>query len=206
MPSACVHLNIAYMLKEKLKIADIPQFHLGSISPDAVNLEGFAEENIRYAAHIRNRDYNVWKNDIAKFYEQNKDKLNKSFLLGFMVHIYTDIAWDELVQPGLFEYLRSAGTADEAFKKEKWAELYRLNSLIAQQDFYSQILKSLSTAECTGISTVSADLLERYRDYLAEDYQDKISNEKPNFLTLDMLEKTAAAVLKYVSDLIHNHQ
>ena len=82
MPSVCVHLMTACILKDRLDIINESDFYLGSIAPDAVNLNGFAEERVRYAAHLRSRDYNVWKQNIENYYNSISDR-RSDFLKGF---------------------------------------------------------------------------------------------------------------------------
>lgn len=204
MPSQAVHLKVAYLLINKLDIKNQADFYLGSISPDAVNLNGFASQEIRYSAHIRNKDYNIWKENIKDYYHEHKsDYLDYyDFFKGFILHLYTDIAWDEEIQPMLFEYLISNGYSEQALADEKWKELFRLNHKITSEDWYEGTIKLLNAAKCHSITTVSADLLDKYRNYVVNDYKDKISNESTKFLNNKMIELTAGKVLSYMSIIL----
>lgn len=206
MPSACVHLKVAYLLTDTLNISNKADFYLGAVSPDAVNLEGFANEKTRYNAHIRSKDYEVWKENIHKFYADNKLRYFNSydFLTGFFLHLYTDIAWDEQVQPLLFDYLTSQGYSADDFKEQKWTELYRLNSKIVGENWYNEILVLLKAGKCRDISTVSAELLKDYRNYIADDYDftDKIADEMPRFLDDSMIKITADKAYDYMKKLL----
>ena len=53
MPNILVHLKVADEIAKKHEILDNPNYYLGIITPDAVNLYGFAEKPKRWAAHIR---------------------------------------------------------------------------------------------------------------------------------------------------------
>ena len=66
-----VHLFTADKIASALEINDISQFFLGSVSPDAVNLNGCASQEVRYAAHIRAIDPEVWNNNVSEFYRKN---------------------------------------------------------------------------------------------------------------------------------------
>ncbi len=204
MPSSCVHLKVAYLLKSKMNIKNQSEFYLGCISPDAVNLDGFAEQKVRYTAHIRDKDYDVWKEKIRNFYAENKSEYSDriDFLNGFIVHLYTDIAWDEIIQPRLFEYLKSTGCSSDNLTHEKWEELFKFNSDIIKESWYKPVLDELSKAKCYDISSVSADLLSRYRDYLVDDYEDEKADEHARFLTEDMVNETADRVLEMYQALI----
>ena len=94
MPSSNIHLKVAYELNKRLNINSI-DFIVGNISPDAVNLNGFAPRELRWTAHLRDKDLNIWKNNAIEFYENNKKSINNNFLLGYVTHILTDIIHDE---------------------------------------------------------------------------------------------------------------
>ena len=174
MPSSVVHLFVAEKLVDFLEIKNIPQFYLGAISPDAVNLEGFADQNTRYTAHIRSRNVSQWLLNIKNFIaEKEKDYTYETdFFKGFLVHLLTDIAWDEAVQPELFEGLIKAGYDKATVGRSKWEELYRFNGRLMQNPQWKEIKNQLKNSHGVAISTVSAQLLEKFRDdLLSEDYK-----------------------------------
>lgn len=164
MPSSVVHLFVANNIKQSLEIRNVPQFFLGAISPDAVNTHGFATEEVRYKAHIRSKDVSKWLENIRKFAFSNaKNYVNEAdFFTGFLVHLLTDIAWDEVVQPRLFQGLAEQGISAENFKSEKWAELFRFNNLLFKDESWSEIKENLTKSHCVEISTVNEKMLEEF--------------------------------------------
>lgn len=192
MPSSPVHLKVAYLMCEELGIGDRGEFILGAISPDCVNLSGFASEELRYNAHIRVRDYDLWKKKLTDFYSENKDKYAGSidFLKGYLVHCWTDIAWDEVVQPKLFEYLGTLGFGYDDMTNQKWQELYRFNGMLVKEPFFAHVKKLIKSAEPHDIATCDAKTITAYRDYVADDYKDKIYDEPPKFLCNAHIEET----------------
>lgn len=198
MPSSVVHLKICSLMKEEMDIKNTAEFYLGGIAPDAVNLDGFAPEEIRYAAHIRSKDYAVWKKNITKFYRKKTFKGDMDFFKGYVFHILVDIAWDEVVQPRLFAYLKSRGYSADEFKKLKWQELYRFNNELCKEDWYSQALCELKNAKCFDIAGISAEQIGKYRDYIINDYcRDKVIDEQPQFLNNTMLYAAAIKSADY---------
>lgn len=165
MPSIAVHLAVAAQLAERLDITDFPDFYLGAIAPDSVNAAGFASAEERYGAHIRSRNYDEWKANILRYralhekdYAQNPD-----FFKGVLLHLYTDIAWDEVVQPELFDFLRSLGIEEENLNSEKWNELRGFDSAIAKSDDYIRAIGHLKSAKAKAVTTVSAEQEELWR-------------------------------------------
>ena len=205
MPSFPVHLVVADMLAGEINIHDMPGFLLGTIAPDSVNLKGFASQQLRYGAHIRDVDYAVWKKQLTDFYRTNKqafaDRID--FLKGYLFHCITDIAWDEAVQPQLFGFLQKQGELSrEQITKLKWEELFRFNSqLVGRQDFLRSV-KLLEKAQPTAIATVTAEQISQYRDYVVNDYKDKISSDPPQFLTVSHIARCAQRTLALYNELI----
>lgn len=199
MPSSPVHLKVAYMLADKIGINNKPDFLLGAISPDCVNYGvSQASEEVRYRSHIRVRDYDKWKENLRNFYTDNKEKYSghSDFLKGYLFHMWTDIAWDEVIQPKLFEYLGTLGYGYDDMTPQKWKELYRFNSMIVKEDDYkkaAELVKNGVPAEIAGCST---ELIGKYRDYVANDYKDKILDEKPLFLNNSHIEDTINHMIK----------
>lgn len=205
MPSATVHLKIAYMMKNELDIKNEAEFFMGAIAPDAVNLEGYASEEERYSAHIRSKDYGRWKANIRGFFDDIKYNFSgdEDFLKGYIFHLYTDIAWDEAVQPFLFDFLKKQGYSQEQFKEQKWRELFRLNYMLSKQDWYGEVISKLTDAICYGMAGVSAELMEGYRDYILGGYErDKMISETPEFLNESFILTAALKAAEYFDDLI----
>lgn len=199
MPSISVHLTLSSRIAERLGITDMPAYYLGAIAPDAVNLDGFASQELRYGAHIRSRDYNVWEQNISDFYKTNRALYadTPDFLTGFLMHLYTDIAWDEVVQPKMFEYLRSCGFADDELSTRKWDELRGFDSLLSQKAEYKNAIEELKKARPTAITTVTPGQLSKWRDKI-------VALEYPyppaGFLCSEHIDLTAERALQLYFD------
>ncbi len=193
MPSSPVHLRLAYLMADRLGVKNKADFLLGSISPDCVNYGvEQASEQVRYTAHIRDRDYDIWKQKLKDFYKDNKEKYahRGDFLRGYLFHCWADIAWDETVQPKLFDFLGTLGYGYDDMTKQKWQELYRFNSVVTGSEDYKQCISLLKQAEPMEIAGCTAELVRKYRDYVADDYKDKIINEPPKFLCEEHIDET----------------
>ena len=198
MPSSPVHLKVAYLMCDELGIKNKADFILGAISPDCVNLSGFASEELRYGAHIRVRDYDLWKKKLVDFYNDNKEKYkaNSDFLKGYLFHCWTDIAWDEVVQPKLFEYLGTLGFGYDDMTKQKWQELYRFNGKLVREPYFAEVRKLVKAAQPQNIAACDIDTIIKYRDYVADDYKDKIYDEEPKFLNDKHIDDTMSQMRK----------
>lgn len=203
MPSPVVHLFVADKLADCLEIKNIPDFLLGAVSPDAVNLHGQAEENIRYASHLRTKDYNVWKQNIRKFQNEQND-LETDFKKGFVCHLFTDIAWDELIQPELFRKLTyEFGVPENRLKKEKWQEMSRFNKQLIPRPEWKTITRLLSMSTPRPVSTVSAEMLEDLKNILLTKDPETL-DEPPLFLNFSHIGITAQGVAELFKQLDSN--
>lgn len=200
MPSCPVHLKAAFLLCDKIKIENKADFFLGTIAPDCVNLKGFASKETRYGAHIRVRDPKEWKNNLKKFYEENtfNFKDNSDFLKGYLFHCFTDVSWDECIQPKLFAYLDLLEISDEEKNKEKWEELYRLNGVLVNENWYNQALNYVSKGRACNIATVTAEQIDEYREYIVTDYKDKIYSQSPEFLNSGHVDELCDYMIKNI--------
>lgn len=203
MPSSVVHLFVAQKLVDFLRIKNLPQFYLGAISPDAVNLEGFADQNTRYTAHIRSRSVSQWLLNIKNYIaEKEADYFSEAdFFKGFILHLITDIAWDEAVQPELFEGLIKAGFNKENLSREKWNELYRFNGQLMAEPLWGEIRNHLKNSHGVAVSTVSVQLLEKFRDdLLSEDYK-KVNFSEPLVLSPKNVDITVCKAKELYSEI-----
>jgi len=86
MPSWPIHIALANKLNKKFKLND--EFILGNVLPDVLDGYVFAPSNItdKNFSHYRTNN----KIDCDLFLNQNKDKLNNPFILGFFTHLLVD--------------------------------------------------------------------------------------------------------------------
>lgn len=207
MPSFPVHLAVADMLAENIGVQNKADFFLGCIAPDSVNHKGFASRELRYGAHIRSTDYDLWKKQLAEFYINNKQAFSNSidYLKGYLFHCITDIAWDEAVQPQLFAYLqRNGALSRDEITELKWQELFRFNSLVINSAHFTSCVCLLEKAQPQAIATVTAQQVSDYRDYVVNDYKDKISSQPPEFLNMVHVQACAQRTQELYEQLIES--
>lgn len=201
MPSSPVHLYVARLIAEDLGVTDMAQYLLGSVAPDSVNLGGFAPQEKRYEAHNRSLDLDEWKKKALSVYEDTKG-VDEDFAKGVLTHILTDIFWDELIQPDMLSRLGQEGDGYEDLREKKWQELYRFNTLITSKEWYPDVLDTLKGAKPLDFRNIDKEMMKGFRDYVCEDYADKLDEEKPRVLTEDTVIITAMATLRYITENI----
>lgn len=168
MPGAITHLKTAYYILNN-KIASVlrpEQFYLGSISPDSVNVNGHAPKEIRWPAHLRNKDLNQWLENARSFWQSNaEDAGDTSFLLGYIVHIITDIVWDMYFEAPLKCKFKAAGITCEQMKSERWAELYGYEQQeMLKAWFKDDVVVKLAVSQPEKVGTLKPEEVKAWRD------------------------------------------
>lgn len=187
MPTSLFHLNVSRKIAEKYSKLDTPNFYLGTIAPDAVNLNGFAEKSIRWSAHKRAKDLNEWKSNIIEFYQQEKSNFEKDYLIGYVVHVLTDIIADELYyEDGLYQdIVKNRTTEDKAFKFFKdQIQVYENSQL--NEYWWKDVKSKLKNCKGYQINNISKEEICGWRDKILEDYGKK-EYEKFDYVTPEIV-------------------
>lgn len=97
MPLPMVHLGTARVYaKDYSELLHCPEYYLGCISPDAIHVRGNIDKKDKRITHLH-AEGPEWENNVINFLKQNRNKKNYNFLLGYGIHILTDIIWWETV-------------------------------------------------------------------------------------------------------------
>ncbi|HOB09908.1 MAG TPA: zinc dependent phospholipase C family protein [Limnochordia bacterium] len=103
MPLQMVHLAVA---REYVKAAanaadlmDCPEFYLGIISPDAIHVRPGTGKNDKRITHLY-AEGDLWRANVVDFIKKNKAEANYAFILGYGIHILTDIIWHDTFYTG----------------------------------------------------------------------------------------------------------
>lgn len=104
MPTWGMHLLTAKKLNKKLKINDYNLFLIGNIITDINN--GYIVLNVSKVIPHKDTHYYSEKKDeetgkimfydIKKFIQENKENIQNSLVLGYLVHLLTDVYWNDL--------------------------------------------------------------------------------------------------------------
>ena len=193
MATTFMHLYVAQALAEQLAVSDRSQYYLGSIAPDSVNVDGFAEKAVRWKAHLRHKDFVQWYQNVSAFYRANRDTFpDRNLLLGYAVHILTDLAWDGYY----FNRIRPHMQSLEHPPIPDWdaciQDSFRYDSGQIHAEWWEKRVKrQLRQAVPQPIGSVSAEVLGRYRRYVADAYEKTLQQEPALFITDTVLNELA---------------
>lgn len=154
MPTLLFHEKIASELKKRISKIDTPEFYLGCIAPDAVSLNGFAERDIRYAAHLRDSSFDIWRQNLQAFFIKQLTELNTQFLLGYVTHILTDIIFDEHFYWDIRKKLAENGIADYKQHERLNIELNLYEGTQLELSWFNYVLDMLARAKAEAINDI----------------------------------------------------
>ena len=203
MPGPITHLKTAYFIFEN-KIASVSQpeqFFLGSISPDSVNINGHAAKEIRWPAHLRDFEPKKWLLNVREFYEkQSGQQSDNSFLLGYIIHIITDIVWDMYFERELWVRFEQISLPRELWKAERWNELYGYEQLQLKQPWFDSVALMLEDSKPETVGTLSLEQVAKWRDAVLDNRMPK--GHLPRFVDDELMEGFYSEVSDIFSALI----
>lgn len=189
MATILMHLYVGKYIKDKYKkIVDLPQYYLGCIYPDSVKAFGSISQEIRYSSHLRSKDIDEWYENNAIFYQQNRSKVNKDFLIGYIIHNITDAAYDKH-----FNYINRAD--QKRFNHEQCKEEWWIREVLP-------ILKiSIPVRFNNIIETHAKEWLRKLTD---SDYWFNSKEDIPKEITINMMNELSDIVYKIVYAYINS--
>lgn len=187
MPTVLIHEEVAYNIAKKYKQLDNKDFYLGALAPDTVNLNGFASKEERWNSHLRNENLDTWLENVKKFYNENKDKYNKYFLLGYVLHIITDIVHDKY----FYQDIRTAMTKNNINEDDQHPLLRKYMLEYGCLDENNQIREYINDLlkEHTGynIKNISKEDLIAWKNKCFSNYNEKVHPN--NYITKNHIKE-----------------
>lgn len=201
MPTVIIHEEVAYLMTKKYQELDQGDFYLGALAPDAPNLHGFAPKELRWTAHLRDENLDIWLNNVKEFYQNNEDKYNKYFLLGYVFHIITDIVYDRSFYGRVIEKIQR-----DNIKKEDQHDVIRDSMLsygyeTAKEPFFSEIKKKLQNVSGYNIRNIEKETLIAWKNKcLSNHNSENNKNKKNKYITKnDIIELTSKVEEEFIS-------
>lgn len=200
MASSMIHLYAGMRFAEAFPQYDTPQFYLGCIAPDCVNLGGFAPKEVRWHAHRRAGSIEEWKGNLAGFCRK-QDGADPMLKAGYAVHILTDILWDEFFHETVWNGA-AALSLPCGGENPGWAECYRYDrSQIAAHWWTQKVRPALQQATVSPINGLEPSHLQLWKAYIAETYQGQTPNgtilaEGPQIIDSALLDQLCCHLIE----------
>ena len=193
MPNIMIHEEVAYFLSKKINKNSYNYF-LGVLAPDAPNTYGFGKKEDRWLAHQRKKDYNEWRKSLKEFYQKEKNNYEEDFLLGYYIHILTDIVYDDFIYLKVREKI-----IEDGYSMEESHDIMR-NDM--DKYYFKEIsdIKEILNKENTTyeINGISKELMEKWKDKTLNE----LSNiNESRYISDDVINTLNELVYKELSSL-----
>lgn len=192
MAYSMVHLEIAYRLLDKFDwISNPGDFLLGALAPDAVHFQENYHYHLKERSHVWDcgprwgitTDPDKWKRDILRFWEGNKNALNRDFIAGYCVHLLTDVM-NGIIIWGPFQEANVKGTDVESAYHIYGKEAYESDQWLFQNSENSkEIMKLLEGAQVYGVDgCIEKEYVEQQKKFiLTENYASEVPYDISRF-------------------------
>ena len=179
MPNWNVHLEVGKRLNKKLNI-DKDLFMLGNILPDINNgyvVKGISKILAHKYTHYTEDNMYSYKN----FYNEYKDKINNTIVLGYYVHLYTDFLFNN----DFYNRVQNDIEHDK-LRKIKQNDFKKFNNKFLNNKLDIDIDKCLNNVNILKRISINKNDLELVINYLNNRKEEKLEY---NFYTEKELEE-----------------
>lgn len=193
MPNIMIHEEVGYYLSKKLN-KNSYDYYLGLLAPDAPNTYGFGKKEDRWLAHQRCKDYQEWRKSLKEFYQREKNNYNEDFLLGYYIHVLTDIVYDDYLYMKVRESIQKDNHSIEEchdLMREDMDKYY-----FKEIENIKDILLSASTTY--EINGISKELMSEWKEKVIKNFTNECSCI---YLIPEIINTLNELVYKEVSNL-----
>lgn len=192
MPNIMIHEEVGHYLSKKIN-KNSYNFFLGILAPDSPNTYGFGKKEDRWLAHQRRKDYDEWRSALKEFYQKEKTNYDEDFLLGYYIHILTDIIYDDFLYLKVREeILKDNHTLEESHDiMRNDMDKYYFNEI---ENIKSILNKDNTTYEINGISK---ELMSEWKEKVLREINNK--NESI-YITQEIIDTLNELVYKELSN------
>lgn len=203
MPNIFIHEKVAYNIAKENKYLDTPNFYLGVLAPDAVNLNGFAPKEERWTSHLRDKNLSTWRQNIISFYNKEKNNYDTKFLSGYLIHILTDIIFDDYFYDGVIDLIKKdyKDLEDAHPILRKSMDEYAIEN--KNDKIVEYIKNELAKANYISIRNISKEQLLSWSKKQLK--YNESSQKKNPYITDDLIEKLTIKVSKEYFDTVNSY-
>lgn len=210
MPFPMIHMEVARLVKAKCGIGNTAQYYLGTIAPDAVHIRAGMSGEDKKAAHLCTdgaawgevTDNAGWRDNVLDFLRTNTAG-DRDFLLGYCVHILTDIYWNEKVyMPFKRHYKGPVKDMRSVYRDDC---LHMESSLCGLCDWRDVMHAYLENAKGMAICNIGADEVDAWSREECRFFDSMpVPDGGPRYITLadglDFIRDAGERIYDWVSD------
>lgn len=207
MPLPMVHLNVAQTVKntKKLKIQNIADYYLGSISPDAIHMKDNFTPKDKENSHLNARR-NESIDNVKKFI--TTVGIKNDFILGYIVHVLTDIYWHE----SLYQVFKTNYSEDKNPIQDQrhayYSDTDQLDIMLYDQPNRLVFWNYLNQAHAQSIKNIiSAEEVDKWNKRTLNWYEEKHDYQVPiRYISLVDLNKFISSASKFINQFLVDYE
>ena len=204
------------VLKHFAEVNDFSTYILGAISPDAVHADPNYTVELKEKSHLFTPELRwgeisdweksgLWLENIKKYYLDNKNIYNSNFLLGYIVHLITDVYSSMYFYTPFVESIKDDYEQRiEKFKKESYGVNFYLFSLYSEK---KDLRKMLHAGEAITLEDVirKEDIEKRIEQLFEFEFQgwDISHIEKNGICRIEDMEQLIQGATQYINTVLH---
>lgn len=208
MAHPIMHLLIADKIyyNRSSNIQSYGDFLLGSIAPDAVHEKENYTREIKDISHYR-FDKRSSFGHFDTFMEAYATQENRDFVMGYLVHLLSDMIWYHAVRVPFKEAFMQAPSQRMSKNQAYYADCEQITQVLFEEKNVASIIEALNSSKAYSLEgLIDAEDVEAWRDKLIMAYHDRkeimihtqyISEQHVR----DYIEKCAGACAEYLSCL-----
>ena len=200
MPSILFHELVGYKIAKEEKKYDTNEFFLGLIVPDSVNAYGFASKEDRWRTHVRDKNLEIWQKNIIKYYKENEEKYENTYLTGYLVHVLTDIICDKIYQNEIYPKLIEQGYDYNTAYSYYEQSIIKFEKSNINKKWWKEAKEKFQNGKIEPINQMEEKMIQDEVKYTIKKYE-KYEYEKEEFITEEFADKVKTEVLRIVKNI-----
>lgn len=197
MPSILFHELVGYKFAKAHREFDKNNFYLGVMVPDSVNAYGFASKEERWKAHKRDVSLDIWTENIVKYYKENSSKYERYYLMGYLIHVLTDIMCDKIYQEEIYPELLNKGYNRETAYSYYEDAIKKFENSNINEQWWNYCKESFTSADKIPINNINEKMIDDWIKYTINKYEQR-QYENEGFITNVFLNK----VIEYIEKIL----
>ena len=208
MAQPMMHLLIADKIYTKriVSIHSYGDFLLGSIAPDAVHEKENYTREIKDISHYKFTS----KSQISyfdTFFDEYYTSENKDFVVGYLVHLLSDMIWYHSVRVPFKEAFQKAPLRDMSMNEAYYADCEQIEQLMYLEKNVPRIIEAINRGKAYSLEgLIDAEDVTAWREKLIFDYNNKNNNMyHTRYISeqhiRDYIENCAGECAEYLSHL-----
>ena len=174
MAQPMMHLLIADKIYEKFSsIHSYGDFLLGSIAPDAVHVKENYTREIKDISHYRfNSKSHIDYFDT--FINEYHTSENKDFVIGYLVHLLSDMIWYHSIRVPFKEEFQKAPSQNMSMNEAYYADCEQIEKLMFWEKNVPRIIEAINRSNAYSLEgVIDAEDVRVWKEKLIFDYNNK---------------------------------